>query len=300
MKLSIIVAILLVLCKVTAFAQHNIEYGDRTRMEYDSSVSRFVIKSKISDGRWNVYYHKILVEECTIIDSEKNGIDILYDFNGRRFSISSYIHNRKYGYEIIYDSVGFASQQYYYWDNKEKSLENFDTNGNINWTEQSFDGYTIEKTFYVNHKEKSELLSIDSLKNLNMLPSEYSMNISDTTIFVPYPFNGSFDSLPITLEDDNAEEGNSIIVRDKEKSFVAIQFHNFSRFWYEDGKIKEEIGKTDSLGTEKEFYYPNGSVKKEGHYKRNLRNGDWLFYDKNGRLQKTVLYRLGTVIGVLK
>lgn len=280
------------LCKATLCAQHRIEYGDKNHMEYDSLLNRFVIKSKNPNGYWNIFLHNKLVEESSIIDSEKNGIDILYDFKGRRLAVRNYIHDKLNGYVWKYDSAGFVLYQYYYLNNSMKNVESFDSAGNILWINHSYDGYEIDQTFYANCQKKSELLIVDSLKSSFTLPKKYSINISDMSITVPYPFDNNYDSLGLNL-DDITEEGGMYCIVDEGKVYTSIEFHNFSRAWYENGKIKETIGKTDSLGTEKIYYYENGSIWKMGRYIKNLRNGKWYFYRKDGSLENVIDYHLG-------
>lgn len=143
----VFVSVSFALFGVTSFSQHNIRHGDKNYMKYDSLENRYVINSKIPDGRWNAFYQNQLIEECSIIDSGKNGIDILYDFRGRKSTLSNYTNDRLNGYEMYYDSTGFVFSQCYYLDNRLKNVEGFDSNGNLMRMEQYCNSYSIEQNY---------------------------------------------------------------------------------------------------------------------------------------------------------
>lgn len=288
--------ILIMLLALSSSAQHIIRYGDTTYMKYDEFLHGFIIKSRLPDGYWKVYNNNRVVEECVISDSERNGPDIFYDTNGHKIEESNYVNDTLDGYSITYNTDLVISMQYYF-DGREKTNENFDSNGALVFRETQWDGYMIKREYYKNGNKKSECVIIDDSQKQRALPSKYSLNIIGRGYEVPDDSIAweRLDSLHLYPED--SANGDTLMDESGDgKVYLCVVFNNLSYAWYENGSIKEKIGETDSLGTEKYFYYQNGVMEKKGRYLNNRRNGPWYYYDSKGKLYKTEVYKAGVLV----
>ena len=62
-----------------------------------------------------------------------------------------------------------------------------------------------------------------------------------------------------------------------------------SRFYYESGKLREEIRNNGGV-SHFVAYYENGTVRKEGSYTDGAMLGTWRFYDESGNLVREIKY----------
>lgn len=160
------------------------------------------------------------------------------------------------------------------------------------------DGYKVIMGYYKSGRKRDEYVEIDKPQDKGILPARYSLNIIEKAYAVPDDSNAwkKLDSLHLYPE-DSGDEGDSLMDESGDgKVDICIHYNNLSYSWYENGNIKEKIGQTDSLGTEKYFYYQNEVVEKKGRFLNNRRNGLWYYYDSKGKLYKTEVYKAGVLV----
>lgn len=57
------------------------------------------------------------------------------------------------------------------------------------------------------------------------------------------------------------------------------------KFYYKNGKIKKEGHFKENLETDYWYFYTKNSLKeKQGHYKKGIKDSWWLFYDNSGNI----------------
>lgn len=62
-----------------------------------------------------------------------------------------------------------------------------------------------------------------------------------------------------------------------------------SRYYYESGKLREEIRNTGNI-SHFVAYYENGNIWKEGSFMDGAMLGTWRFYDESGKLVREIRY----------
>ena len=45
------------------------------------------------------------------------------------------------------------------------------------------------------------------------------------------------------------------------------------------------------------YYYNDGKLYSEGNYQHAIKNGEWKYYDRNGKTEKKEIYKLGVLQG---
>lgn len=127
--------------------------------------------------------------------------------------------------------------------------------------------------FYSDSIKKAEWISLTKRNALD------TVNSLDSLIILKKCF------IDVSVESyDNVSDSTTVTV------------YNYTRAWYKNGKIKEEVCFVDSNGTKKKYFYENGQLEKEGYFLNNKKNGIWIFYNEDGILSRKEFWDSGMLM----
>ncbi|MDG1518009.1 MAG: hypothetical protein P8Q42_08255 [Flavobacteriales bacterium] len=112
-----------------------------------------------------------------------------------------------------------------------------------------------------------------------------------------YDINGALISRIKTPQGNGAYNYKSVVGHDYLKSTMHGGKHNgIKEFFYPNGQVSEtsEIFNGDTHGKYQSFY-PNGAKKEVGNYEYDLKEGEWIVYNHNGKISNRSTYKSGEI-----
>jgi len=249
-----------------------------------------------------------LVSKELYLNDQKEGITYLYEIDGSLKQSIPYKSGQKEGRGFRYGSDGKPNRIDTYRNNilfSSESINRFDKNGakSGTWKEFFDDGSIKIEQNYVEGKlngyqrvyansgqiekvsvfQNDSVIETDSTELAFAEPVETVLFYADSSL----KFRGLFrDSVPVGIH-----------------RFYNRQGEIDSACIYSDFGDLLEIGIVDENGRRqgnfKEFF-PSGTVKAEGSYTNNLRNGKWIFYTQDQKISQAGIFKDGKFHGPWK
>jgi len=227
------------------------------------------------------------------VNNEKEGIWKSLYMNGSVKSEISYLHGEKMGYaKIYYENGQIAEEGTWMGDKWTGKYKSYYKNGRLsylwNYNEKgNRSGY--QKYFYENGNIRIEGKWIEG-KEEGLIKEYYSSGILKSEKMF---FDGKYkaNTIMVFLERDSVQK-NIIITKGKDISSVEKKQKIF--------EVRKDTIKIFS-GTGKHILYNKyKKPEREGVFVNGiLQDGKHYFYDENGDLKKTAIYKLGKVIEVI-
>lgn len=283
-------------------------YTRRGELETEYEITNGLLQN------WYKNYHPNgkISEEINFKNDLRHGIYKSYYLNGGISSKQNYKNGNRDGEMIFYHNSGQVEYKFYRVNNEiDGTFKRFYSNGNLRLIQSYTDGKrdSASTQYYHNGQMKSRLVYEDDV--LNGPYDDYFINGklerkgsykdgSQSGENVDYWSNGNLyqkntydqDGKKNGLSQEFDKDGGKYLEFDYKKGNV-IAYRIFDK----SGEIVKS-GKKRGGEFLYESLYPDGSMKSVGLYNSKGGNeGDWKFYDKNGKLNSKESYDEGLRIG---
>lgn len=228
-------------------------------------IEEGLVENNLEQGLWKRYWNTngSLKQVINFKDGKNHGKNVNYWKNGNKKDISNWDMGKQIGQTIFYYENGKVEEKNHLKNGKlHGSMIKYFKNGNIESQRKYWKGELIDtcKTYYENGQLK--LLQFFDLDTISLKKSGSQINY--------YP-SGKIEA-EISFTDNNAK---------------------LKRF-YENGTLEEISTKINNKHHgQVKGYHENGNKKFEGVAKDGYFNGKFKYYDKSGKLDKTVNYDFG-------
>lgn len=228
-------------------------------------IEEGLVEDNLEQGLWKRYWNTdgSIKQTINLKDGKNHGERVNYRRNGNRKDLSNWDMGKQIGRAIFYYENGKIEEENHTKDGKfHGSMIKYFKNTNVESERKYWKGELIDtcKTYYENGQLK--LLQFFDLDTISMKKSGSQINY--------YP-SGKIEA-EITFNDNIA---------------------NLKRY-YESGELEELSTKINGKHDgEVIAYYQNGNKKIVGIASKGYYNGKFQFFNKSGKLEKTVNYDLG-------
>lgn len=240
-------------------------------------------------GFWIVYENGIKVEEGEYIHGLKTGTWKAYYSNGNIKSIITYQNGKPDGYACFYYENGKKSEEGIWKENKwVGDYKYYYQNGNpaYEWKYSENGKRTgVQKYYHENGKIMIEGEWVEGKENGTIREYDKNGNLIAEKTFN----NGQLDVASVKIYTPKAENTNVAEEKQEQKQNIVIT---------EQKPEQETIEYFDGNGFHRT--YKNGRLDREGEWKNGrLMDGKKYYYDENGKLIKTTIYKNGNVVNII-
>jgi antitoxin component YwqK of YwqJK toxin-antitoxin module len=124
--------------------------------------------------------------------------------------------------------------------------------------------------------------------------TKYSDSLLNNKQSLCWEPNGSISN--VALKDSNLsyhvykEEQISVLGQE------SVTFFNYTKSWFKNGSVSEQIVFSNDEFAIKEYYYKHGSIKKRGGFRHNRKQGVWSYWKESGEIVKRQLWNNGELL----
>ncbi len=269
----------------------SIKYRDNMRVQY---YDNFVVYSignfsdnadKVANGKWQYFFpNGNIKSEGSFVNGEKNGPWTYYYYNGKVKKTENYINGKDDGKQEEYYESGKLALEYYMTNGEiNGKYSRYYMNGQLSETGEFNMGKRVgEQVYYfVNGVVQTVFKFTDGLQDGYNKVCYPSGKTKTELTFLKGKYNGEYREY---FENDTLKETFSYVNGKRTGPYKA---------YYYNGQLQRE-GTFDEngkkVGLEKEYHF-NGNLQSEEQYANGDLEGESKYYDLDGILYSTVIYK---------